>query len=81
MVEGNELMAIASEDTLDEAAHAVTHAMHRFLTNEVGMDIHEAAMLLSLIGELKICQIVDPLMTTRMELPLYVLEKYGYRLP
>lgn len=81
VVEGNELMAISSEKTLDEAAHAVTRTMHRFLTQEVGMDTHEAGMLLSLIGELRICQIVDPLMTTRMELPLSVLGSYGYRLP
>lgn len=81
VVEGDSLMAIASEQTLDEAAHAATLAMHTFLHQEVGMDIHEAGMLLSLIGELKICQIVDPLMTTRMELPLSVLESYGYRLP
>lgn len=81
VVDGDALMAIASEQTLDEAAHAVTRAMHGFLTEELGMDTHEAGMLLSLIGELKICQIVDPLMTTRMELPLSVLECYGYRLP
>ncbi len=77
----DDFMVIASKETLDEAAHTVTHAMHGFLVHEVGMDTHEAGMLLSLLGELKICQIVDPLMTTRMELPLAILESYGYRLP
>lgn len=81
VVEGDDLMAIASEQTLDQAAVAATKAMHSFLCEEVGMDSHEAGMLLSLIGELRICQIVDPLMTVRMELPLAVLEQYGYRLP
>lgn len=81
VVEGDSLMVIASEQTLDAAAHAATLTMHTFLHQEVGMDIHEAGMLLSLIGELKICQIVDPLMTARMELPLSVLESYGYQLP
>ena len=81
VVEGDTVMVIASEQTLDEAARAATKAMHGFLSQEIGMDTHEAGMLLSLIGELKICQIVDPLMTTRMELPLSVLECYGYRLP
>lgn len=81
VVDGDTLMTIASEETLDEAAITATKAMHRLLVSKLGMDQHEAGMLLSLIGELKICQIVDPLMTTRMELPLSVLERYGYRLP
>lgn len=81
VVEADDMMVIASEETLDEAASTVTHAMHSFLVQEVGMDTYEAGMLLSLLGDLKICQIVDPLMTTRMELPLSVLESYGYRLP
>lgn len=81
VVETNDFMVIASEETLDEAASTVTHAMHSFLVQEVGMDMHEAGMLLSLIGDLRICQIVDPLMTSRMELPLSALASYGYRLP
>lgn len=81
VVDGDTVMAIASERTLDEAAISATKAMHGFLTKELGMDQFEAGMLLSLIGELRICQIVDPLMTTRMELPVSVLECYGYRLP
>ncbi len=81
LVEGNDCMAIASARTLDQAASDVTHSMHRFLVDEVGVDTHEAGMLLSLIGQLRICQIVDPLMTTRMEVPLSVLKAYGYRLP
>lgn len=81
VVESDDFMVIASEETLDAAASIVTHAMHNFLVREVGIDTHEAGMLLSLIGDLKICQIVDPLMTTRMELPLSLLASYGYRLP
>jgi amidase len=81
VVEGDQFMALASADTLDQAASDVTHAMHSFLTKEVGIDVHEAGMLLSLIGELRICQIVDPLLTTRMEVPLSLLKAYGYLLP
>jgi amidase len=81
VVEGDSVMTISSEETLDQAATSAAKAMHAFLQQEVGIDVHEAGMILSLIGELKICQIVDPLLTTRMELPLSVLQKYGYQLP
>jgi amidase len=51
-----------------------------FLQQALGMDAQEAGMLLSLMGNLHICQIVDPLMTVRMEFPLWILEAYGYRM-
>ena len=41
----------------------------------------EAGMLLSLAGDLRICQCVDPNKTCRMELPLSILEKLGYQFP
>lgn len=81
LLDGETVMAIASAPTLDQAALSATRSMHGFLVDEVGMDAHEAGMILSLIGELCICQIVDPLLTVRMELPLSVLERYDYRLP
>lgn len=67
------VMAIYSAKTLDEAAEGAAFAMHRYLTEEAGMDIHEAMILLSLAGELRICQVVDPLKTCRMELSKEVL--------
>lgn len=54
--------------------------MHKFLINELNIDIHEAGMLLSLVGDLKICQVVDPLMTARMEFPISILDKYNYKI-
>ncbi|UCF93142.1 MAG: acetamidase/formamidase family protein [Desulfobacterales bacterium] len=78
LVEGDDVMTIASAESLDEAATIATKNMHLFLMNELKMDKHEAGMLLSLIGELKICQVVDPLKTARMEFPRWVLEKYNY---
>lgn len=80
VVDGEHIMTISSKKTLDEASRQAAINMHRFLTDEVNLDVHEAAMLLSLVGDLKICQIVDPLMTSRMELPLWVLEKYNYKM-
>ncbi|SCY69229.1 acetamidase/formamidase family protein [Alkaliphilus peptidifermentans] len=78
LVEGDEIMTIASEVSLDDAAIMATKQMHSFLTKELKMDIHEAGMLLSMVGNLKICQVVDPLKTARMELPLWILDIYNY---
>ncbi|MHB9093255.1 MAG: acetamidase/formamidase family protein [Eubacteriales bacterium] len=79
--EGDSIMTLASSATLDEAAKLATMNMHSFLIKQLNMDIVEAGMLLSLAGDLRICQVVDPLMTARMELPLWILGKYDYRMP
>ncbi|MGG3466756.1 acetamidase/formamidase family protein [Neobacillus pocheonensis] len=78
--EGDHIMTIASAETLDLAAKQATLQMHNFLIEELGVEFNEAGMLLSLVGNLRICQVVDPLMTARMELPLSILENYHYHL-
>lgn len=70
--------AIYSAETLDDAAVGATMAMHSFLMQELGMNGHEAGMLLSVAGDLRICQIVDPEKTCRMELPVSIMEAYRY---
>lgn len=80
VVAGEHIMTISSKTTLDEASHHATINMHRFLVNELNMDSYEAGMLLSLVGDLKICQVVDPLMTARMEFPVSILNAYHYKI-
>lgn len=70
--------AIYSAKTLDDASVAATMAMHGFLTKELGMNAHEAGMLLSVVGDLRICQIVDPEKTCRMEIPRSIADAYKY---
>ena len=74
-------MAIYSAPGLDAAAEGTTLRMRSFLIDAVGMQPHEAGMLLSLAADLRICQAVDPNKTCRMELPLGIVEKLGYRFP
>ncbi len=74
------VMTIASAATLEEAAQTATAAMVRLLVDSGKIDASEAAMLLSVTGQLRICQIVDPLLTVRMELPRSVLTAYGISL-
>ncbi len=74
-------MAIYSAPGLDAAAEGATLRMRAFLIEAAGMAEHEAGMLLSLMGDLRICQAVDPNKTCRMELETALLEQIGYTFP
>jgi len=81
-LENDEIVAvIASGETTDAAYKLALDMMHQFLTGVAGLSINDAAMLMSLVGNLKFCQVVDPLLTVRFEFPKSVLADYGYRLP
>lgn len=81
-IENDDIIAtIASAETCDEAQKMAAEHMHDFLTKFAGMTSNDAAMLMSLVGNLKFCQVVDPLMTIRFEFPKYVLEQMGYKIP
>jgi amidase len=71
---------VYSAPTLDEAASGAIHNMAEFLTKCAGLSLNDAGMLMSLAGELKFCQVVDPLKTVRFEFPKSVLESYGYKM-
>ena len=74
-------MTISSGDTLESAAADATLRMRTLLIDQVGMEEHEAGMLLSVAGDVRVCQMVDPQVTCRMEVPMAVASAYGYRLP
>ena len=71
-------MTIASEKLLDDAANRAVHNMVTFLHKELEMSKADATLLLSAVGNLKVCQVVDPLKTTRMELGMEYAEKLGF---
>lgn len=80
-IETDDLVAVVySAPTIDEAASQATHLMAKFLTDFVKIPLNDAGMLMSLVGELKFCQIVDPLKTVRFEFPKTVLAEYGFQL-
>ena len=81
LVENDEVVAaIVAAATTDEAAAEATHRMAKILTDMVRIPLNDAGMLMSLVGELRFCQIVDPLKTVRFEMPKKVLEAYGFSL-
>ena len=76
-----DVMTIQSARTLDEAGDMAAKAMKNFVREAAGKDDFEAGMLMSLLSNMVVCQVVDPLKTVRVEFPLKVLEAYGHRLP
>jgi len=70
--------AIHSAPTIDEATDGAIHRMAQFLTEMVGMGVNEAGMIMSIAGELKFCQVVDPMKTIRFEFPKSILSSYGF---
>lgn len=71
--------AIASAQSLDEAVLDVTRNLVGLLTagNNGALNEYDAINLLSLTGNLQICQVVDPLKTVRYELKLEYLRQLG----
>ncbi len=73
--------AVASAASLDQAGTDATHNMAEFLSRFGGLPVNDAGMLMSLVGQLKVCQVVDPQKTARFEFPKWVLNEYGFRIP
>jgi amidase len=79
MVENEELVAtVHSHEDLDLAAQGAIESLARLLTEKVGLPLNEAGMLMSVLGQLRVCQVVDPLKTCRMEFPKWALERHGF---
>jgi amidase len=70
--------AVASAGSLDQAGTDATHNMAAFLTQFAPLSMNDAGLLMSLVGDLKVCQVVDPQKTARFEFPKWVLKEYGY---
>jgi len=64
------LLTIASGATLEEAARTSIEDMVSVLATKLEVSRAEARMLVSLSGHVRISQIVNPLMTARVEMPV-----------
>lgn len=67
---------IGSAGDLDEAAKVVMDWTHQFLKARLPLSNNEVAMLMSIVCDLQICQIVDPLITCRMAIPKKAFSSY-----
>ncbi|MDO5718121.1 MAG: acetamidase/formamidase family protein [Tissierellia bacterium] len=69
MIVGPEkVMIIDSKKTLEEAVDSAVLKARNYLVEHKGLNEEEAIRYLSLAGDVRICQVVDPLMTVRVEL-------------
>jgi amidase len=81
LVDTGEVVAtISSAPDLDEAARQAVRTMVQWLATATALKVNDAAMLISLAGDLRICQVVDPLMTCRLEVPKSILTALGISL-
>ncbi len=70
---------IASAETLEDACRIATADVIAILQRVKGFSWEEGYMLVSLVGDLKISQVVDPLMTVRLSIPKAYLETLDAR--
>ncbi len=66
---------IGSALTLDECERIVLDKAHTFLTNIGKMSSNDAARAMSLLCDLCVCQVVDPLKTMRFSVPKLLLNR------
>lgn len=79
MIETSEkLITIASAEDVEAAWRTAVRQMYGFLKEKIGLDDNDAGMLLTLAGDLVICQTVNPMKTVRMEFPRYITRSYGF---
>ena len=71
-------ITVAYGETLDEAGDKAVLQMFSFLTEHTGADTVDAGMYLDMLGDLAVCQIVNPMKTVRLELPRLVTEAEGF---
>ena len=76
MIENEEQwITVAYGETLDEAASKASKQMFRFLAEYCGLSHVDAGMLIDMLGDLVVCQIVNPMKTVRMEVPKWAIAK------
>jgi len=70
------VMTLASDEDLDIAADMAVANMIEYLTSHESFTMHDAIMITSLAADVRICQLVDPKKTVRVEFPLAYLPDF-----
>ena len=71
---------IVSAESLDKAAELAVQQMVDLLASRTNESEADLVMLLSLVADVRICQMVDPEKTVRFMVPKYVLDAIGFSL-
>lgn len=71
---------IVSAESLDKAAEVAVQQMVDLLASRTNESEADLVMLLSLVADVRVCQMVDPEKTVRFMVPKYVLDAIGFTL-
>lgn len=71
---------IVSAESLDKAAELAVQQMVDLLASRTNESESDLVMLLSLVADVRVCQMVDPEKTVRFMVPKYVLDAIGFLL-
>lgn len=71
------LATIYTAKDLKDAAVGAIERMASFLADQADLSLADAWMLLSLVGDIRICQLVNPVMTCRLEVSKTALAQLG----
>lgn len=74
------IYTIASAKLLDDAANLAAQNMVRFIQDNTTLGTSDVVSLLSICGDLQICQVVDPQKTCRYALPQALAAQLGIQL-
>ncbi len=81
LVRNEDLLAVIhSRKSLDDAVNGAVEIMEELIAARTDLSSAEIIMLLSVAGRVRISQVVDPLKTARCEIPLEILNNYGFKL-
>lgn len=76
-----QFILLSSAETLDAAAEQASLAMHDFLYQNGTLASEDIVRLLTLMGDLGICQAVNPMKTIKLSVPIWLLDKANVNLP
>ncbi len=67
---GNRLIVLISAENLDQAAWTAVETMKQIVIEQLEVDTDTARLLVGVLGNVRISQIVNPLKTVRIDMPL-----------
>lgn len=79
VVADDKLFALGSDESLDEAIKMVSNDLVDLLVKYERFKAIDAIRLISMIGDLGICQVVNPKKTVKMSLPLSILKNHVFK--
>jgi amidase len=73
VVSGNSVMTTAEGKTLDEAVQIALFDLADLIVHRLGLTFDEAAMLISIAADVRICEIVNPMKDVKVVIPYSIL--------